>query len=87
MYENSTKNKWFITLIYLKTIKNAFFNKKLLVKTYIKDIFRGIDEFFKQFLHKALWSYTCSKFWELYMPPAAQIKVNDNAEICSKIRV
>ncbi len=45
VYENSTKNRWFLTLIYLKTIKNAFFNKKLLDRTYIKDFFRGIDEF------------------------------------------
>jgi hypothetical protein len=26
-------------------------------------------------LLKALWSYTCSKFWKSYTPPAAQIRV------------
>jgi hypothetical protein len=27
-------------------------------------------------LLKALWSYTCSKFWKSYTPPAAWIRVN-----------
>ncbi len=30
-------------------------------------------------LLKALWSYTCSKFWKSYTPPAARIRVKDDA--------
>jgi hypothetical protein len=53
-----------------KIANYAVFCSKVLNKIYSKDVLWGIYQFLKYLLLKALWSYTCSKFRESYMPPA-----------------
>jgi hypothetical protein len=67
------KNGWFPTHIDLKTQKMTVFTWKYLTK-YILKTFFGENITLKKIWIKALWSYTFSKFWKSYMPPAAQIR-------------
>jgi hypothetical protein len=64
------KTGGFPTLLDLKIAENDVFYLKVLDKIYFQDVFlrnRGILKFY---VTKAMWSYTCPKFWELYIQSA-----------------
>jgi hypothetical protein len=62
-------------LLGLKIAYPPFFAQKYLIRYTPKMFF---EESINFFFHKALWSYTCSKFQESYTPPAIRMRVKED---------
>jgi hypothetical protein len=60
--------------------KTPFFAQMSLIRYNAKMFFEEYINFNFFFLLQALWSYTYSKFWESYRPPAIRIKVFKNCD-------